>query len=259
MKRAALALLAAVGLVAGLVFAQSAPTASSGGGSGTVTSVSGTAPISVSSGTTTPAITFDTAVPGAHSFTGQAQFDAGTFVYGTLSSTLNDAGIAVQVLTASRIATNTGGTNYLTDNGSNLQFAGYSSFSIPTSATLFLDGAATASFTSNAVRIAVSVPLQYKSATSITAFAGGGQGSATALTAETNFVTTVGTAADSVKLITSALGSHQVVFNAGANSVRIFPQSGGAIDALGTNAGYDLAAGSSREFWGQSSTQWRSQ
>jgi hypothetical protein len=98
----------------------------------------------------------------------------------------------------------------------------------------------------------------YKGATGITAFAGGGQASATALTAEVSFVTTVATTADSVKLPTAALGKHMVVYNDGANSVNIFPISGGQIDALGTNNAYALAAGTSIEFWGKSATDWKS-
>lgn len=98
----------------------------------------------------------------------------------------------------------------------------------------------------------------YKGATGITAFATGGQTSATALTAEVNFVTTVATAADSVKLPVAALGAKVVVFNDGANSVNIFPVSGSSIDALGTDVAYALAAGLSREFWGKSTTVWKS-
>ena len=110
----------------------------------------------------------------------------------------------------------------------------------------------------NASGIAPTDPLIYKGATGITAFAGGGQGSATAISSEVNHVTTVASANDSVKLPTAALGLRIVVFNLGANACNVFPVTGGAIDALGTNAAYSLAAGASREFWGQSSTAWRS-
>lgn len=98
----------------------------------------------------------------------------------------------------------------------------------------------------------------YKSTTGITAFATGGQASATQLAAECNYVTTVATGGDSVKLPTAALGLRIVVYNLGANSVDIFPASGGTIDALAADAAYALASGASREFWGQSATQWRS-
>ncbi len=98
----------------------------------------------------------------------------------------------------------------------------------------------------------------YPGQTGITAFAGGGQASATALTKDINFVTTVATTNDSVKLPTAALALSVTVYNLGASSLRIYPASGGAIDSLGTNVGYDLAAGQSATFEGQSTTQWRS-
>jgi hypothetical protein len=122
------------------------------------------------------------------------------------------------------------------------------------SGNLTLSGANSHTGTSNSF----SNPITYKGTTGITAFAGGGQASATALTAEINYVTTVATAADSVKLPTAALGLRIEIFNLGAASLNIFPASGGAIDALATNAAYALAAGSSQAFDGQSATQWRS-
>lgn len=76
----------------------------------------------------------------------------------------------------------------------------------------------------------------------ITAFAGGGQASAVVLTASYNRVTTVATAADSVKLPAAKAGSRVYVFNkAAANSLNIFPMTGDAINALGANNAYALA------------------
>lgn len=106
--------------------------------------------------------------------------------------------------------------------------------------------------------ITFSTPIVYSGAASITAFATGGQASATALTKEVNYVDTVASAGDSVKLLTPALGSHQVVYNDGANSCNVYPPSGAAIDGLGTNNPYSLAAGTSREFYGKSATLWKS-
>jgi hypothetical protein len=96
---------------------------------------------------------------------------------------------------------------------------------------------------------------QPKIATGLTAHAGGGQSSALVLTAAVNFVTTVATDADSVKLTANV---HQVVFNQGTHALSIYPPSGGAIDALGTNNAYSLAAGASRAFYPQTSTTWAS-
>lgn len=100
--------------------------------------------------------------------------------------------------------------------------------------------------------------VKYDGVTGLTAFATGGQASATALTGEVNFVTTVASAGDSVKLPTAALGLRVVVFNKGAEACDVFPASGAAIDALGANNAYSLASGTAKEFWGVSATLWYS-
>jgi hypothetical protein len=78
-------------------------------------------------------------------------------------------------------------------------------------------------------------------ATGITAFAGGGQGSATQLAKDINRVTTCATSGDSVKLPAGVAGMKIVVINDGAASMNIFPATGEQIDALGVNAAYALA------------------
>ncbi|MGI9137161.1 MAG: hypothetical protein ACR2JS_08935 [Candidatus Nanopelagicales bacterium] len=85
-------------------------------------------------------------------------------------------------------------------------------------------------------------------ASGITAFAGGGQDDAVLLTATYNRVSTVATAADSVKLPAAVAGSRVVVFNKGANSVTVFPSTGDKVNALSANAGYALAAAKGAEF-----------
>lgn len=83
----------------------------------------------------------------------------------------------------------------------------------------------------------------------ITAFATGGQANAVLLTSTYNRVTTVGTAADSVKLPAALAGSRVVVFNkAAANSLNVFPSTGDNINALAANAAYALAATKGAEF-----------
>jgi len=83
----------------------------------------------------------------------------------------------------------------------------------------------------------------------ITAYAGGGQTNAVALTATYNRITTVATAGDSVKLPAAIAGSRTVVFNkAAANSLNVFPATGDAINALSANAAYALAATKGVEF-----------
>ena len=78
----------------------------------------------------------------------------------------------------------------------------------------------------------------------ITAFAGGGQASAVLLSAMVNRLTTVATAADSVKLPPAIMGASISVFNdAAANSANVFPAVGETINALAANVAFALAAG----------------
>lgn len=91
----------------------------------------------------------------------------------------------------------------------------------------------------------------------LTAHAGGGQGSATPLTAAINRVTTVATAADSVVLPASSAGLSLTVINAAAaNSMNVFPASGEAINALSANTAFAIAAGKAVEFYCTNSGQW---
>lgn len=93
----------------------------------------------------------------------------------------------------------------------------------------------------------------------LTAFAGGGQGSATALTATINRVTTVATIGDSVKLPTSAVGMVVVASNAGANAMDVFPATGDAINSLAANIALRINAGTTVSFWCSVAGAWHSQ
>ncbi len=90
----------------------------------------------------------------------------------------------------------------------------------------------------------------------ITAFATGGQASATQLTGSCNIVSICATNADSVKLQIAQAGHRVIVVNTSANALAIFPATGGDIDTLGANNSYSLAAGLMREFIGVSGTNW---
>lgn len=79
--------------------------------------------------------------------------------------------------------------------------------------------------------------------TGLTAFAGGGQASATALTGAVNVVSTVGSAGDSVLLPIVPLGAEVTIKNTSANSLNVFPRSGGNIDGASADAAEALAAG----------------
>jgi hypothetical protein len=93
----------------------------------------------------------------------------------------------------------------------------------------------------------------------ITAFAGGGQGSAVLLKTMINRVTIVGSAGDSVKLPVAVGGLNITVVNAAAaNSLNVFPSSGDQINALGANAAFALAANKTAEFFSTVALQWHS-
>jgi hypothetical protein len=80
-------------------------------------------------------------------------------------------------------------------------------------------------------------------ANGITAYATGGQTNAVQLTKAINRVTTVGSAADSVKLPKAVAGTSLVVINAAAaNSMNVFPSSGDAVNALSADAAFAVAA-----------------
>lgn len=77
----------------------------------------------------------------------------------------------------------------------------------------------------------------------ITAHAGGGQGSAVALTTRDNFISTVASNNDSTKLAAAVVGRFQRVYNSGANGCAVFPQSGESIAQLGANTAINVKPG----------------
>lgn len=76
----------------------------------------------------------------------------------------------------------------------------------------------------------------------ITAHAGGGQGSATALTALWNRIDTCASDFDSCKLIAAPIGGKQVVFNNTNKTVAIYPVSGNKINQV-ANYQYNIPPG----------------
>lgn len=81
-------------------------------------------------------------------------------------------------------------------------------------------------------------------ATGITAYAGGGQTNATLLAAGLNEVSTVATAADSVKLPVPVAGLEITVINAHAsNSMQVFGSGTDTINGVATATGVAQAAG----------------
>jgi hypothetical protein len=93
-------------------------------------------------------------------------------------------------------------------------------------------------------------------ATSISA-AGTTQGSATALTKEINIVTTVSTGtASGVVLPTSVAGMVITITNTSANSLLVYPATGGTINSLAANGSYTQVAGATLQFIAPTTTQW---
>jgi hypothetical protein len=74
-------------------------------------------------------------------------------------------------------------------------------------------------------------------ANAVTAFAGGGQGSATPLTKLINRVSTVATQGDSVRLPASAAGLAITIINAGAQAMQVFGAGTDTINGVATATG----------------------
>ena len=87
--------------------------------------------------------------------------------------------------------------------------------------------------------------------------AGTVQGDATALTSDYNITTTVASGAG-VVLPTATTGRRMVIVNKGANALNVYPASGAAIDALGSNTALSLPVAGWLELNASSTTQWYS-
>jgi hypothetical protein len=85
--------------------------------------------------------------------------------------------------------------------------------------------------------------------------AGTAQGNATVIASEINVVSTVASGAG-VALPTAVAGVRVTLINTAANTLLVYPASGGAINSLATNAAYSLPAGGRLEYVAVSTTQW---
>jgi hypothetical protein len=90
--------------------------------------------------------------------------------------------------------------------------------------------------------------------TGITA-AGSSQGTGTTLTKEINIVSTV-SSGQGVVLPTAVAGMVISITNTSANSVLVYPASGGTINTLSLNAGFTQPAGATLQFIAPTTTQW---
>lgn len=88
----------------------------------------------------------------------------------------------------------------------------------------------------------------FAATTGLTAKAGGGQSGATALTGNINRITVCATAADSALLPAAIVGRRVSVYNAGAASCNVFPQTGESINSGAANAAFAVATTKSAIF-----------
>lgn len=91
----------------------------------------------------------------------------------------------------------------------------------------------------------------------ITADTGSAQGDGL-ITNPVNYVTTVGTAGDALTLPNWPIGATITVANDGANSLDVFPPTGGDINGAGANVAQAVAAGETRVFIKMTATVWKS-
>ncbi len=97
------------------------------------------------------------------------------------------------------------------------------------------------------------------SQTGITAYAGGGQTNAYALTTRVNNVTTVASAGDSIRLQAIPLGKVVWVMNNGANAMQVYGAGTNTINGIATATGISQAAGSLVAYVGITTTDWRAE
>jgi hypothetical protein len=95
--------------------------------------------------------------------------------------------------------------------------------------------------------------------TGITAGTTQSQANATALTADINIVSTVGTTNDGVKLPSAAAGMIIYVINQGANTLKLYPASGGTIAGVAPDAAVTVAATAMNICVASSTTAWECQ
>ena len=85
--------------------------------------------------------------------------------------------------------------------------------------------------------------------------AGTTQGTATAITKQTNEFTTVAASSGAI-LPSPEQGEFIFVQNSGANAMNVYPASGHSINALAANAAFSLAVGKNAVFWAATASKW---
>jgi len=85
--------------------------------------------------------------------------------------------------------------------------------------------------------------------------AGTTQGTATAITNQTNEFTTVAASSGAI-LPSPEQGEFIFVANSGANAMNVYPATGHSINALAANAAFSLAVGKNAIFWAATASKW---
>lgn len=92
---------------------------------------------------------------------------------------------------------------------------------------------------------------------SLTAYASGGQGSATAIVSDFTNIATAASGGASVKLPAAVAGKSYTIVNNGANYVDVFPATGDTINGGSANAAIKLPVGASYVFTAINATDWK--
>ena len=86
--------------------------------------------------------------------------------------------------------------------------------------------------------------------------AGTNQATATELKEETNYVSTVASGTGVILSSLASAGDEQTVYNAGANPLKIYPQSGAKINQIATNSPHVLPPYTMCEYFKVTATRW---
>lgn len=201
--------------------------------------------------------------PGALSVNGNFVAGANAYVDGTFTvqgaTQLNTTTVNGSLTAAGTVALATGTAAQTVSLGAGATVSG--SLKTVNIGTVGASGSTTAINIGSAVSGATSTTtlngLVIDSISAAVSAAGATQGTATALVSNINNVTVVAAAADGVRLPTAVAGMRILVRNSdAADALKIYPATGGQINALGANAAFTLVAGLTIELVATTATQW---
>lgn len=201
--------------------------------------------------------------PGALSVNGNFVAGANAYVDGTFTvqgaTQLNTTTVNGSLTAAGTVALATGTAAQTVSLGAGATVSG--SLKTVNIGTAGASGSTTAINIGSAVSGATSTTtlngLVIDSISAAVSAAGATQATATALVSNINNVTVVAAAADGVRLPTAVAGMRILVRNSdAADALKIYPATGGQINALGANAAFTLVAGLTIELVATTATQW---